>query len=365
MRASVRIDLSALQHNFEQIKKIVPTAYVMAMIKANAYGHSLLPVAQALSQADGFGVATIDEAIALRQADIRQPLVVMSGFVDEAELRCMVDNQLTAVIHHSNQIQILQRTTLSSPFSVWLKIDTGMKRLGFLPEEASTAYQALLDHPQVRKPLVFMTHLACSDQHNHPHTTKQIAQFHQTVASWPGLRSLACSAAILDRPQTHADWVRPGILLYGISPFSDKTGLMFGLKPVMTLTARLISVKEARKGESIGYGDTWICPKDTKIGVVSIGYGDGYPRHAKSGTPVLINAERCALIGRVSMDLITVDLENQPHAKLGDTVVLWGQGLPVEEIAACAGTIGYELVCKITARVPMCYSTTNVLSDNA
>ncbi len=353
MRACVQIDISALEHNFAQIKKIAPSANVMAMIKANAYGHGLVSVAKALPQANAFGVATIDEAIALRQAGIQQPLVVMSGFFDEAELTCMLDYQLTAVIHHFDQIQLLQQTSLSSPLGVWLKIDTGMRRLGFLPEHAASAHQALLDHPQVKKPLVVMTHLACSDQRNHPHTVTQIAQFNQAVASWPGLRSLACSAAMIDRPQIHADWVRPGILLYGISPFADQTGLMFGLKPAMTLMARLISVKEVCKGDSIGYGATWVCPKDMKIGVVSMGYGDGYPRHAKSGTPILVNGQRCTLIGRVSMDLITVDLKNQPHAKRGDPVVLWGKGLPVEEIAACAGTIGYELVCKVTTRVPV------------
>jgi alanine racemase len=349
-RVCAYIDILALQHNLQQVKKIAPQSAIMAMVKANAYGHGLLRTAQALSAADAFGVATLDEAIHLRDAGIKKPVILMSGFINATELNLAVEKQITPVIHHGDQIERLQRTRLSSPLAIWLKMDSGMGRLGFSAEQLPDIYQQLSSNPDIKKPIGLMTHLACSDQRNNPHTIHQIELFYKTVV-WSGARSLACSAAIMAWPQTHADWVRPGIMLYGISPFADSTGLEFGLKPVMTLISRLIAVKEIAKGGSVGYGAAWVCDKDTKIGLVNIGYGDGYPRHAKQGTPVLVNQRRCSLVGRVSMDLIAVDLSGHPHVAVSDPVVLWGEGLPIEEVAACADTSGYELVCKVMPRV--------------
>lgn len=351
MRVCAYIDISALQHNLQQVKKIAPNSSIMAMVKANAYGHGLLCVAEHLSTVDAFGVATIEEAISLRISGIEKPIVIMSGFTNQDELNVMVAKQFTAVVHSAEQLALLRNTSLPSPLTVWLKLDSGMHRLGFLPEEFSAAYAQLSDSPNIKKPIGFFTHLACSDEPDNPHTLEQIAVFQKNI-QWPGPRSLACSAALIAWPEARADWIRPGIMLYGVSPFKNRTGSSLNLKPVMTLTSRLLAIKQLRKGDSVGYGATWVCPENTRIGIVSIGYGDGYPRQARQGTPVLVNGKRCALIGRVSMDLISVDLSEQPDARMGDKVILWGADLPVEEIASCADTIAYELLCKITARVP-------------
>lgn len=348
-RVYVDINLMALQHNLRQVKKFAPHSRVLAMIKANGYGHGLLRVAAALSEADAFGVATLDEALKLRESGIQKPIIVMCGFMDAEELQLMVAKQLTTVIHQTEQLSLLQNTSLLSLLSVWLKLDSGMRRLGFLPQAFAEAYTQLSVHPHIQKPLVFCTHLACSDEPGSPHTLQQIAVFEKTV-TLPGLRSIACSAAIIAWPQTHVDWVRPGIMLYGVSPFSERTGMEFDLKPVMTLRARIMVIKQLQPGDTVGYGATWVCTEPTRMGVVSIGYGDGYPRHIKEGTPVLVNGKRCLIIGRVSMDFIAVDLNNQPDAQVGDLVTLWGEGLPVEEIALCAGTTGYELLCKVIRR---------------
>jgi alanine racemase len=351
LRTCAHISVSALQHNLRQVKAFSPYSLIMAMVKADAYGHGLLRVAEALADADAFGVATLEEAITLREAGIIKPITVMCGFLDPDELRWMSEQHLTAVIHRFDQISLLQNTPLPFSLSVWLKIDTGMHRLGFLPEQVALAYAQLSESKQVIQPVDLMTHFACSDEPDNAHTLKQIAVFDE-IAIGEGARSLASSAAIIAWPQTQADWVRPGIMLYGVSPFTDQSAAAFDLKPVMSLTARLIAIRKIRKGETIGYGATWQCPENMTIGMVSIGYGDGYPRQAKNGTPVLVNGKRCTLVGRVSMDILSIDLSNQPNAAVGDTVLLWGEGLPVEEIAACAGTIGYELLCKVTARVP-------------
>lgn len=350
VRAWTQIDLTALQHNFKQIKHYAPHARIMAMVKANAYGHGALQVADALPEADAFGVATLQEAMRLRQSGIRQAITVLAGFTDADELCQMAAQNLTAVVHCSDQITCLRNTPLSSPLSVWLAVDTGMHRLGFLPEEVLDSYTQLMQIPAVSKPIGFMTHFACADTPGSIHTQKQIALFHETVR-WEGPRTLAHSAAVMAWPDTHADWIRPGIMLYGISPFADRIGAEFNLKPVMSLYARIMAIKTLKQGASVGYGATWTCPEEMQIGLVSIGYGDGYPRHATSGTPVLVNGKRAALVGRVSMDIITIDLRNVPDARVGDSVLLWGEGLPAEEIAQYAATIAYELTTKITSRV--------------
>lgn len=350
-RACADINLAALRHNLQQVKKTAPKSRIMAMVKANAYGHGLLPIARALSDADALGVATVQEALQLRQQNITQSIAVMGGFQDGAELQQLLDQRVQAVIHSEHQLALLK--ALPQPtqtLQVWLKIDTGMHRLGFAPEQAADIYAQLQACSWVEKPIGFMTHFACSDLVEHPLTAEQIALFRKTVI-WPGEQNLACSAAIIVRPQAHGDWVRPGIMLYGVSPFTHQIGAEFNLQPVMTLRSRIIAIKTVCQGESIGYGAMWVCPHDMRVGVVSIGYGDGYPRSAQNGTPVLVNGQRCSLVGRVSMDLITVDLTEQPQAAVNDPVVLWGEGLPAEQVAHCAGTIGYELLTKVTPRV--------------
>jgi alanine racemase len=326
----------------------------------------LVQVATTLSQAEALGVARIEEAITLRENGISQPIVVMKGFMTADELQQMVEYRLDAVLHTPSQIDLLEQASLtvrpeevreepSQRVAVWIKLDTGMHRLGFPPAAIAEVQRRLQGCAHVQKPLRYMTHFANADDLSSPVTEQQINVFMQTVCKEDAPKSLANSAAIMRWPQTHADWVRPGIMLYGASPFLDTVGSKLGLQPVMTLVSCIIAVQNLRQGDQVGYGGRWTCPEDMPVALVAIGYGDGYPRHARNGTPVLVNGIRCALIGRVSMDLITVDLRNCPHAKLGDRVVLWGEGLPVEEVAECAETIAYEILCHVTARVEFQY----------
>lgn len=345
------LDLDAARHNLSKVRDCAPNAKVMAVIKANGYGHGLLRIAEALQQVDAFAVARVDEGIRLRKAGFKNRIAVLEGFTCTEELDELLCYQLEAVVHCSVQLDILQARTEPGASAVWLKLDTGMNRLGFKATEFNAAYQRLRQCALVKQPVSLMTHFACADDVDDDKTLKQITLFNETLAGFPGERSLANSAGILGWESSLSDWVRPGVMLYGISPFPDSTGRQLGLKPVMALHSRLIAVKSIDAGESVGYGGSWICRKPTTLGVVAIGYGDGYPRHAKAGTPVLVNGKRVPLVGRVSMDMMTVDLENQPDAKPGDPVTLWGEGLPVEEIARWADTIPYTLVCGVTQRV--------------
>lgn len=355
-RARARIDLSALKHNLQRVKESAPDSRVMAVIKSNAYGHGSLQVARALEDADAFGVALLDEGVALRDVGFSQEIVLLSGFVTKEELVAAARSELSIVLHSAHQIDILLDTELEQSIKIWIKIDTGMHRLGFAPDQLENTLKQLTVCKQINWPVRFMTHLANADDQNNPHTQEQIALFDKTLEGMQGEQSIANSGGILGWQESHRDWVRPGVMLYGVSPFNHQTGLDNDLKPVMTLSARLIAVNPHKQGETIGYGSTWECPEDMLVGVVGIGYGDGYPRHAPTGTPVLVNGERVELIGRVSMDMICVDLRSQPDAKPGDKVILWGEGLPVDEIADKAGTIGYELLCGVTERVNKTYS---------
>lgn len=345
------LDLQALQHNLTIVRRTAPNAKVMAVIKANAYGHGLLRVAESLQDVDAFAVARVDEAVRLRLAGFTQRIAVLEGFSCHAELQALLQYTLDAVIHCPEQLTLLNALASDSVISVWLKQDSGMNRLGFKSSKITSAYQQLMQCKAVKKPLGLMTHLANADDLNDVTTPIQLTQFNQVMASLAGERSIANSAGILGWPSALTDWVRPGIMLYGVSPFPDQTGEQFDLKPVMSLHSRLIAVKDIEAGETIGYGGRWRCEKATRYGVVAVGYGDGYPRYAKTGTPVLVNQQRVPLIGRVSMDMITVDLGGQPNAKPGDPVRLWGGGLPVEEIAQWSDTIPYTLLCGITQRV--------------
>ncbi|MGR9052726.1 MAG: alanine racemase [Gammaproteobacteria bacterium] len=347
--AYAQLNLDALTHNLAVVRRHAPAAKVMAVIKANAYGHGMLRVAKRLPDADAFAVARVDEGILLRKAGIEQPIAVLEGFTCAEELDELVRYRLDTLVHSRSQLSIFEQFSGTETIKVWLKIDTGMNRLGFAPAEASEAYRRLAASRCVER-IGLMTHLANADDKNDTLTLQQIRLFEQTVASLQGPRSIANSAGILGWRDALADWVRPGIMLYGISPFPGIGGIQLDLVPVMSLHSRLIAVKPVNEGDKVGYGGTWICRKRTALGVVAIGYGDGYPRHARTGTPVLVNGLRVPLVGRVSMDMITVDLASQPDARAGDPVTLWGEGLAVEEIAACADTIPYTLVCGITQR---------------
>ena len=356
------IDLPALAHNFSVARRAAPNSRVMAVVKANAYGHGAVPVSRALAGADAFAVASVEEAMQLREAGIRQDIVLLEGVFEPAELELAVSHEFQVVIHSPQQMRWLEASRCAASVCLWLKLNTGMNRLGFSPRDALPVWQRLQRLSCVQSAaLRWMSHLACADEYHNPATSAQLNRFVETLQfadSMQGVRaerSLANSAALLTRPDTHFDWVRPGIMLYGASPMAPGYEARFDLRPVMTLESRLIAVHELRKGDAIGYGQSWTCPEHMPVGVVAIGYGDGYPRHAPSGTPVLVNGNKVPLVGRVSMDMLCVDLRDQPQAKCGDPVILWGEGLPVERIAEQAGTISYELLCGVSARVPRCY----------
>lgn len=350
-----RIDLQALQQNLHQVRVSTPRSKVMAVVKANGYGHGLVAVAEALHQADGFGVARLEEALALRQAGIRKPVILLEGFTNAAELEAVLEHDFEVVLHSEYQLALLETARLPAPLRVWVKLDTGMHRLGFLPASIAEIAQRLEALPLVRQPLPYLSHLACADERANPVTEAQRRCFEDALQGRSGERSLANSAGLLGWPAARYDWVRPGIMLYGVSPFNDALGPELGLRPAMTLETRLIAIRELRRGDAIGYGGSWVCPEDMRVGVAAIGYGDGYPRHAAAGTPVLIQGRRVPLVGRVSMDMITLDLRGHEEVGIGDRVVLWGEGLPVEEVAAAADTIGYELLTGITGRVQLGY----------
>ena len=341
----------AVQHNLSVVRQYAPGARIMAVIKANGYGHGLQRMAEALTGVDAFAVARADEGIRLRNAGFTQPITVLEGFRNRDELDAFLQQGLDTVLHSFQQLDMLEHCRHPRHLGVWIKIDTGMNRLGFRPADAGDAYQRLQRCRIVQNPVRFMTHLANADDRTDDQTPRQIALFNDTLEGFPNERSIANSAGILGWKDALTDWVRPGIMLYGISPFPDQTGRALGLKPVMGLYSQLIAVKPVYRGETVGYGGTWRCNEPMLMGVIAVGYGDGYPRYVQSGTPVLVNGRRVPLIGRVSMDMITVDLRSQPDAKPGDPAALWNEDLPVEEIAHCAGTIPYTLVCGITQRV--------------
>lgn len=344
------IDLNALRHNLTRIHDFAPGRLVIAMVKANAYGHGLTRVAQALQAADAFGVASLEEGVMLREAGVQQPIVLMEGLFYPDELHDAAHYQFTLVVHDLSHVEILENASMDFEFPVWIKIDTGMHRLGIDPATIDNIYQRLLSLPRVKNPIGLMTHFAEADSLDSDSTAKQIALFNAVTRNLQGPKSLANSAAILAWPEALGDWVRPGLMLYGASPFQDKTGLYHQLEPVMTLSSRLIAIREVKRGNKVGYGGTWTASKDTRIGVVGVGYGDGYPQFAGNGTPVIVNGQESQLVGRVSMDMLTVDLSNVRHAQIGDPVILWGKGLPIEKVARINQTSAYEILTRMTPR---------------
>ena len=347
------IDLQAIRHNLAVVKQLAPNTKVMAVVKADAYGHGIVQVASAVPGADAIAVACMDEAIKLRQAGISKPIILLEGFFSEVELQKAIELDLQTVIHQKSQLQALQSVATNAANNkiiTWLKLDSGMNRLGFTDSEFSDAYQVLSRLACVQQ-VNLMSHLACADDITNPFNQQQIQSFNQLTRDLMGDRSLANSAGVVAWPESHMQWIRPGIILYGCSPMLGFNGLAHGLKPAMTLQSQLFAIRHLKPGDKVGYGATWSAPKATRIGVIAIGYGDGYPRHAKEGTPVLIKGKKYPLVGKVSMDMLTVDLGLEDDFELGNEAILWGKNLPVETVAEFADTIPYTLLCGVTSRV--------------
>ena len=345
------IDLAAFRHNLQRVRALAPRSRVMAVIKANAYGHGLALAAQALVGADAFAVASLEEAQLVRRAGLSNPIVLLEGVFAESELEQAARWDCQLVVHDAFQLQLIERSQLNAELAVWLKVDSGMNRLGFAPAAAQDAWKRLGNARAVRRPIRLMTHFACADETSNPKTLNQLEVFAAATAGIEAERSLANSAGVLAWPRSHADWVRPGSMLYGASPFANRNGAEDGLQSVMTMGTALIAVKGLKKGETVGYGSAFVAPSDMRLGIAAIGYGDGYPRHVPTGTPMLVKGVRVPIVGRVAMDMTAVDLSSLPDAAVGDPVVAWGPALPVEEIARAAGTIPLELLCGVTQRV--------------
>jgi alanine racemase len=343
------INLSALENNLQVARRATP-ARLMCVIKADGYGHGMMRVADALSASDGFALLDIQDAIRLREAGFRQPILMLEGFFDAEDLAPVAEHDLACVIHAPWQLAMLDAFPKDGTLDVWLKVNSGMNRLGFAPQQVPRAMEQLRRHRAVCS-LTLMTHFANADEARG--VAEPLALFNEVAAYCHVPRSLANSAALLRYPETHGEWVRPGIMLYGASPFVDVSAQQLGLKPAMTLGSRIIAVQELRPGDEVGYGALFRAEHAMRIGVVACGYADGYPRHAPNGTPVLVDGQRTQTVGRVSMDMLYVDLSNLPQAGVGSSVVLWGEGMPIEEVARAAGTVSYELMCALTARVPV------------
>ncbi len=343
-RAKISIDLSAIQHNFQQVRKYSHNSKIMPVIKANAYGHGLLQVAKSLSEADGFCVAQLGEAIALRDAGVKKPITVFQGFLNKQQLSEMLQYQLRPAVSQRWQLDLLQAYAGGVSLDIWLKIDTGMGRLGIQPSQVEPCWQKMQNIKCIEH-MGLMMHFANAEVYSHALNQQQINIFQQLVDQL-GVEetSVSNSAAILDGLYEQQSWVRPGIMLYGASPVLNKTADELQLQPAMSLEAELIAINQLTKGHSVGYGNNWVCPENMPVGIVNIGYGDGYPRHADSATPLAVNGQKTHLTGRVSMDSIAVDLRGV-QASCGDRVELWGQQIGIDEVAAHADTIGYELLC--------------------
>ena len=346
------IDLHALRENYQLAKRAAPHSCAYAVVKANAYGHGVAQVANALApSADGFAVACVDEAVTLRELGILLPVLVLEGPMDLQECQTAIDLDLQLAVHNAQQVQWISSLS-SGCIHVFVKVDSGMHRLGFAVHEVPGVVSQLRAL-NVVSDIQLMSHFACADETGHPFIEQQIKAM-APLAAMKLPMSLCNSAAVMTLPQCHQHSIRPGIMLYGSSPLVDKTGSQLGLLPVMTLQSEIIALHDVRAGDSVGYGQAYIAKQDCRIAAVAIGYGDGYPRSAKNGTPVLIRGQKRPIAGRVSMDMITVDVTGMEVA-LGDTVTLWGTGLSADEVAKFCDTISYELFCQITARVKVRY----------
>jgi alanine racemase len=341
-----------LLHNLKVIQSHAPNTHVIAMIKANGYGHGLRSTALRLEKhVYSFGVASIDEAIALRKVNIKIPITLMEGVFEPNELLIAACENFHVVFHDATQLEWLKTASLPCQLTAWLKVDTGMGRLGFTPNNVNDAYEQLSIHPHIKQPIGIMSHFACADEIAHPLNQKQIARFTQFIEGKTGPKSFCNSAAIFSFKDHHYDVIRPGLALYGVSPIPNVSSADLGLKPVMTLQTRLMAVRNVQKNSTLGYGARFVCPSDMRVGVIAMGYGDGYPRTARDGTPILVNGIRCPLVGRVSMDMITVDVSASPDAKVNDPVILWGDELPIEEVSQYTNQCAYDMLTAVQSRV--------------
>ena len=344
------IDAGALRDNLKRVRTLAPNSRVWAVVKADGYGHGAVNVARALADADGFAVATLAEARCLRDAGIDHPILLLEGTIDLEQARQAIELRCDTVVHESEQLAHLEQLVdAGHDQRLWLKVDTGMHRLGVAPE-AVPDYLKRLRALGLRHPIGLMTHFASADEADPSPTEEQIQLFERCeLGDAPAC--LANSAGVMAWPRSHRDWVRPGIMLYGASPGFDETGLELGLKPAMTLTAPVIAVREIPVGDRVGYGGRWQAQRPSRIATLAIGYGDGYPRHAPDGTPVWLHGRRVPLVGKVSMDMITIDVTDLDRIEIGEDAELWGAHLSVDEVAGHIGTVGYELLTRVSPRV--------------
>jgi alanine racemase len=347
------IDTGALRHNLRKIRERARGARVMAVVKANAYGHGLVPTALSLAEADAFAVARLEEGLALRAEGITQPIVLLEGVFAQEHVLEAARHGFDLVVHDPLQVELLEEFTGVHRFIVWIKIDTGMNRLGFRPEDFPEALQRLQRMKPAPLEIRLITHLARADDRDDVTTRAQLGRFRDTIQGLDFATSIANSAGLFGKVHLGCDWVRPGLVLYGASPFADKVGAQLGLQPAMSLETSVIAVRRVPPGETVGYGGTWKAARDSKVAIVAAGYGDGLARGLPSGTPVCIDGRRAPLVGRVSMDMIAVDVTDLQSVHVGTPVLLWGEALPVEEVARHAGTIPYELLCGVSQRVPL------------
>ncbi len=350
-----RISPAAILHNYRRAKEFAPGSQAWAVIKANAYGHGQWRAIDALrGEADGFAMLETENAVALREAGITQPILLLEGIFSSRDVRAIAAHGIASVVHCVEQLEMIAGSVpAGTPLDLFIKLNTGMNRLGLTAVNLPRAKELLAGLPQAR--VTLMTHFAEADGERG--IDWQLARFAQLTAGWAAPRCVANSAAIIRHPATHTEWVRPGIMLYGASPFADQTAAELGLKPAMTLESAIIGIQHLQAGERVGYGGTFVAGRAMRIGVVACGYADGYPRHAPSGTPIAVMGRRTTTVGRVSMDMLACDLTDIPEAGLGAPVTLWGEGIAgtvtADEVAMAAGTISYELFCALAQRVPV------------
>ena len=352
---SATIHLDAMQHNLLRARAEAPHARIWAVVKANAYGHGLERGMRGFAQADGLALVETENALRLRELGWTKPILLLEGIFDAQDVPMLAEHNINSAVHNIEQVKMLEYTQLYRPIDVHLKMNTGMNRLGFRPDEYAAAYKRLRAIPGIRN-ITLMTHFANADELEHPRLSiaEQVRRFRAGAEGLEGQRSLSNSGGVLHQAELakelHNDWVRPGVMLYGGTP-GGASARDYGLLPTMTLKSELIAIQRIAAGDTVGYGSRFVAEAPMTIGVVACGYADGYPRHAEHGTPVLVDGVRTRLVGRVSMDMMTVDLTPVANARVGSKVVLWGDGLPIDEVAASAGTIGYELMCALAQRV--------------
>jgi alanine racemase len=350
------IHLDAMQHNLARARACAPTARVWAVVKANAYGHGLERGMRGFAQADGLALIETENALRLRELGWVKPILLLEGIFDDSDVSLLAEHDINSTVHCFEQVKMLEYTQLYRPIDVHLKMNTGMNRLGFRPDEYAAAYKRLRAVPGIRN-ITLMTHFANADELEHPRLSiaEQVRRFREGSFGLEGQRSLSNSGGVLHQAalakELHNDWVRPGVMLYGGTPGGGVSARDYGLLPTMTLKSEIIGMQRLEQGDTVGYGSRFEAPGPMTVGVVACGYADGYPRHAESGTPVLVDGVRTRMVGRVSMDMMTVDLTPVANARVGSKVTLWGDGLPIDEVAQAAGTIGYELMCALAPRV--------------